>query len=134
MSAIVFAYLNGELSRSFSQREGKHRALDALLAFWKPYALRAQQADPEVVQAAARSSLEALSRQMRAVGEEFGVELPVAQPPTDLEALVAAVSSLQKSVQESSLSTPSPYPEAVLERATEEVIFVEDADLLGDLE
>jgi hypothetical protein len=35
VSAIRFAYLNGELTQKSSQGKEKHRAVDALLAFWK---------------------------------------------------------------------------------------------------
>jgi hypothetical protein len=75
--ATVFTYLNGELSKTLSQREGKQRSSDALLAFWKPYALQAQKADADRVQRAAQSSVEALFRQMEAICDDFEVEMPI---------------------------------------------------------
>ncbi len=140
MLAAVFSYLNGELNKALSQREGKQRAADALLAFWKPYALQAQKADADRVQKAAQSSVEALFRQMQAICDDFEVELPMMRSTVDLEAFaIAVVRHIGKTAVPSQLPISSELPMA--HSSTEQqllqesdAIFVDDEDLLGDLE
>ncbi len=135
--AIVFAYLNGNLSKTFSQREGKQRATDALLAFWKPYALRAQKADAQIVQEAAQTSVQALLRQMQTMCDEFGIQSPVARNAIDVETLLAAlVGQIQSSaglIPTAEAAAPIVSLEVPSTKASNEVIFVDDDDLLGDL-
>jgi hypothetical protein len=54
-------------------REGKHKGLDAMSAFWKPFAY---QENGDEVGAIARESIEALTRQIDLIRETFGVEKP----------------------------------------------------------
>jgi len=146
---LVFKYLNGELSRAFSPREGKERAADAVLAFWKPYALRAKRADQDEQQDAARNSVAALSRQMRAICEDFGIESALeAQGKPDMEAVLAALVARLEAPstaflpQQRSRSTPATVSPSIpishqasspASEADRDVIFVDDDDLLGDL-
>jgi hypothetical protein len=163
--ATVFAYLNGELNKSLSQREGKQRSSDALLAFWKPYALQAQKANNDRVQRAAQSSVEALFRQIQAICDDFEVEMPIvrartcveersassdvpstaamdwdalAMPSEVCDALIVVARHIEKaSARSQPLSTAiatdhfsksQPVPQE------NDAIFVDDADLLGNLE
>lgn len=139
--AIVFAYLNGELSKSFSLREGKQRAADAVLAFWKPYALRAKKADQKTVQAAAQNSVDALLRQVQSICDDFGVQAPVAPNTFDLEMVLAALvdrlgtsNPMVAPHPTQSIATASPEPlKHSLGDIEEDLIFANDEDLLGDL-
>jgi len=138
--ATVFSYLNGELSKTLSQREGKQRATDALLAFWKPYALQAQQADANRIQNAAQSSIEALFRQIQTICDDFGIELPMMRSTVDLEALVIAVAKhirdTAEPTQHTALIAGTTAHAAPSERLSQknDAIFADDGDLLGDLE
>ena len=140
MLATVFSYLNGELGKTLSQREGKQRAADALLAFWKPYALQAQQAEADRVHKAAQNSVEALLRQMQTICDDFEVELPMMRSTVDLEAFAIAVAKRIKKVTEPThppISTVSPmaHPSTSQQLPHEDdAIFINDEDLLGDLE
>jgi hypothetical protein len=70
----VFQYLlKNDLMPS---REGKHKGLDAMSAFWKPFAYQDSQASDEERGAIARESIEALTRQIDIIRETFGVEKP----------------------------------------------------------
>jgi hypothetical protein len=70
----VFQYLlKNDLMPS---REGKHKGLDAMSAFWKPFAYQDGQVSEEERGAIARESIEALTRQIDLIRETFGVEKP----------------------------------------------------------
>ena len=137
--AQVFAYLNGKLSSAFTLREGKQRAIDALLAFWKPYALKASQAQPEVVRDAAIVSVETLFRHLQRICVDFNVDSPCAPiEPVDFSDLLAALKSRAEptalaSDQQDSVVVRSPAAPISDRTATSEMIFVNDEELLGDL-
>lgn len=142
MLATVFAYLNGNLAKTFSQREGKQRATDALLAFWKPYALRAQKADSQIVQESAQTSIGALERQIQMIRDDFGIPSPVTRPMIDVETLMTVLlSRIQQFTglgQTVRATAPAPTSSMSFEsipsvKASDEVIFADDEDLLGDL-
>jgi hypothetical protein len=57
-------------------REGKHKGLDAISAFWKPFAYQDGQVSDDEVGAIARESIEALTRQIDLIRETFGVKQP----------------------------------------------------------
>jgi hypothetical protein len=138
MLATVFSYLNGELNKALPQREGKQRAADALMAFWKPYALQAQQADAERVQKAAQSSVEALFRQMQTICDDFEVELPMMQSDVEVFAIAVAkhmeqrIEPFQAPISIATLAAHSSTNKQLL--LENDAIFVDDEDLLGDLE
>jgi hypothetical protein len=137
--AQVFAYLNGKLSSAFTLREGKQRAIDALLAFWKPYALKASQAQSEVVRDAAIASVAALSRHLQRICADFNVDSPCAPiEPVDFSDLLAALKSRAESTALASdlqdvAAARSPSSPISDRPATPEMIFVNDEELLGDL-
>jgi hypothetical protein len=137
--AQVFAYLNGKLSSAFTLREGKQRAIDALLAFWKPYALKASQAQPEVVRDAAIASVTALSRHLQRICADFNVDSPCAPiEPVDFSDLLAALKSRaepagvvsERQLEAEVRSQPTPISDRT---TTPEMIFINDEELLGDL-
>ena len=70
---VTFQYLlKNEHARS---REGKHRGVDAMMAFWKSFAYQDQgNLSEEELQAIARESITALSRQIEAIQSAFGLE------------------------------------------------------------
>jgi hypothetical protein len=137
--ATVFAYLNGKFSKTFTQREGKQRAIDALLAFWRPYALRANKSASEEVREAAIASVEALFRQLQRICADFAVDSPCS--PNELvdfnDLLTALTARVEQPIpspdplsQPQARSHPPPITNAA---TTSEVIFVDDEELLGDL-
>lgn len=86
-TGVLFQYLiKNERARS---REGKHKGIDAMSAFWKPFAYQEQEKlNDEELKAIARESVEQLSRQMTLICEAFGLEPPTAataSPPVDLK-------------------------------------------------
>ncbi len=137
--ATVFAYLNGKFSRTFTLREGKQRAIDALLAFWRPYALRANKSESDEIREAAIASVEALFRQLQRVCADFNVDSPCSpNEPMDFSDLLAALTARAEQTMSSPdllsqtqvRSHPPPITNAVI---TSEMIFVNDEELLGDL-
>lgn len=78
--ALVFDYLHARLGGGFSYREGKERAADALLAFWKPYAAQASgQYSQAELQEMARRAVEVLVRQIGGICQDFEIENPLGQ-------------------------------------------------------
>jgi hypothetical protein len=72
---VVFRYLID--NPLMSSREGKHKGLDAMSAFWKPFAYQAcTDATEEDLQVLAREAMEALAHQMALISSTFGVEPP----------------------------------------------------------
>jgi hypothetical protein len=134
--ALLFAYLNG-VSKTFTQREGKGRGIDAMSAFWMPYALRQKKVDSLELKQSARNSVEVLSRQIRAICQDFEVESPFegSYSGKQLEGLVQALidrgASLPPPAIVSNADRPSTFTPASDD--LREVIFVDDEDLLGDL-
>ncbi len=137
--AIVFAYLNGKLSKTFTQREGKQRATDALLAFWRPYAMEANKSGSGEIREAAIASVEALFRQLQRICADFGVDSPCApNEPVDFSDLLAALTIRTEQMTfppepGSQAQTPSHPSQTRNESPPSEVIFVNDEELLGDL-
>jgi hypothetical protein len=86
----VFQYLlKNDLMPS---REGKHKGLDAMSAFWKPFAYQDGQVSEKERGAIARESIEALTRQIDLIRETFGVEKPESPSnTTDLKQEIQAV-------------------------------------------
>lgn len=80
---VTFQYLlKNEHARS---REGKHRGVDAMMAFWKPFAYQDQgNLSEEELQAIARESIEALSRQIESIRSTFGIERSETTPASSL--------------------------------------------------
>lgn len=137
--AIVFAYLNGKLSKTFTQREGKQRATDALLAFWRPYALKANKSGSDEIREAAIASVEALYRQLQRICTDFDVDSPCSlNESLDFSDLLAALTTRSEQMQSPSNSGSHVQGQSHTSQATDEssasdVIFVNDEELLGDL-
>jgi hypothetical protein len=80
-TGVLFQYLiKNERARS---REGKHKGIDAMSAFWKPFAYQEQEnLTEEEIKAIARESVEQLNRQMTLICDTFGLEPPTASTST----------------------------------------------------
>jgi len=98
----VIRYLHGKTDSKISGREGKSRGVDAMLSFWKPYAVKAQRrhqkvaSSPEDLQQIARDCIEELLRHAQRIADDFDLNLslsyssqpnppaPPPAPPTNL--------------------------------------------------
>ncbi|WNZ24124.1 hypothetical protein HJG54_15500 [Leptolyngbya sp. NK1-12] len=80
-TGVLFQYLiKNERARS---REGKHKGIDAMSAFWKPFAYQEQEnLSEEELKAIARECIEQLNRQMTLICDTFGVAPPTAATST----------------------------------------------------
>ncbi|NJP08297.1 MAG: hypothetical protein HC866_01510 [Leptolyngbyaceae cyanobacterium RU_5_1] len=73
----VFQYLLKD--QHFSSREGKRKGVDAIVAFYKPFAYQAQaDVSEDELQTIARDAVEALCRQIDLLCSTFGIERPAA--------------------------------------------------------
>jgi hypothetical protein len=138
--AVLFDYLNGK--SALPQREGKQRATEAMLAFWKPYALRATESSQETLQAAVQNAVGHLLRQVQSICDDFSLRSPLTQKALDLETLATElVNRLQTanlvtvagSAQCITASAPRSSSNSTSVDADQDFIFVDDEDLLGDL-
>jgi hypothetical protein len=121
-------------------RAGKHKGVDAMLAFWKPFAYQEQgDLSAEEMKAIARESVELLTRQAELIAETFGVESPKSGGASDLRQEVRlAVSEAIQQLVSSGMMGASAQPLPVVKQNVdpfgdvEGVDFDEDA-LLGGL-
>jgi hypothetical protein len=121
-------------------RAGKHKGVDAMLAFWKPFAYQEQgDLSAEEMKAIARESVELLTRQAELIAETFGVENPKSGGTSDLRQEVrSAVSEAMQQLVSSGMMGASTQPLPVAKQNidsfgdVEGVDFDEDA-LLGGL-
>jgi hypothetical protein len=146
---VVFQYLIDNFR--FSSREGKHKGLDAMAAFWKPFAYQERgDLSQEELQDLAHEAIEALSHQIKVISDTFGVEAPqVSSKNDDLAEVVqhAVSTTLQNLLQSGALNLASqtlPQTQAATETPSvqspvsplldvgEGIDFDEDA-LLGNL-
>jgi len=137
----VFQYLIK--NHRFSSREGKRKGVDAMVAFYKPFAYQSAAMSEGELQAIARDAVELLSRQIELLCNSFNIERPgtLAQPfpwKTDLKAelrqvlselLAAELLRVQQEPLESAIAIPDSL---FAPTANEEFDFDED-NLLGDL-
>jgi hypothetical protein len=140
-TGVLFQYLiKNERARS---REGKHKGIDAISAFWKPFAYQEQgQLSPEELKAIAREAVEQLSKQMLLISETFGLDSPTAPKAVDMKqeirtAVTEAMQQMLASGAFTVVTTTSPEPTKARKQSSsseeaEGVDFDEDA-LLGDL-
>jgi hypothetical protein len=77
---VVFQYLIK--NHRFSSREGKRKGVDAIVAFYKPFAYQGTAISEGELQAIARDAVELLSRQIELLCNSFNIERPgtLAQP------------------------------------------------------
>jgi hypothetical protein len=123
-------------------RAGKHKGVDAMLAFWKPFAYQEQgDLSTEEMKAIARESVELLTRQAELIAETFEVESPKvsssATPDLRQEVRSAVSEAIQQLVSSGMMGTsakPLPVAKQSLDSFGdgEGVDFDEDA-LLGGL-
>jgi hypothetical protein len=76
-------------------RKGKHKALDAISAFWQPFAYQDKEGVSEEEKGAiARESIESLTQQIDLICEAFGIEAPVSTAnPAQLQQAMRAVAA-----------------------------------------
>ena len=138
---ILFRYLI-KPERSHS-REQKHKGIDAMSAFWKPFAYQEQgNLTEEELQAIARDAIEALTRQADLIRQTFGIERSEAPSQLKDEVRQAVREALQDLGGSGAIAiSPQPTSSEVTSLAAiakpnltevEGVDFDEDA-LLGDL-
>lgn len=145
--ALLIDYFNGKLASLISIREGKRRALEAMLGFWQAYALRASGAETDQQKEAARYSITVLSQQIRAICEDFGVVSPFTESLPTANANSTVLDALMQLLQSGS-STQYVSPLKAAPESTQnarsvleadkvsvglEAIYVDDDELLGDL-
>ena len=115
---VVFRYLID--NPLMSSREGKHKGLDAISAFWKPFAYQdCTEASEVELQTLAREAIEALSHQIELISSTFGVKGQVAEalPPEDqLQAMIqraVAAAMVNLSLTGTGKAIASPETESV---------------------
>jgi hypothetical protein len=120
-------------------RAGKHKGVDAMLAFWKPFAYQEQgNLSAEEMKAIARESVELLTRQAELIAETFGVESPKSGTSDLRQEVRLAVGEAIQQLVNSGMMGASPQPQPVAKQNidsfsdVEGVDFDEDA-LLGGL-
>jgi hypothetical protein len=141
-TGVLFQYLiKNERARS---REGKHKGIDAISAFWKPFAYQEQgQLSPEEMKAIAREAVEQLSKQIVLISETFGLEAATQPKSVEMkqEIRAAVTEALQQMLASGAFATvattpassaPSSKRKAESNEDLEGVDFDEDA-LLGSL-
>ena len=70
----------------FPSRVGKHKGIDAMTAFWKPFAYQEEGVlSEEQLRAIAIESVEMLTRQIDLICAAFGLENPQAKAPDNLK-------------------------------------------------
>ena len=141
----VFRYLLK--NEHMPSREGKLKGLDAISAFWRPFAYQEDgQLSEDEKSAIARESIEALARQIELIRDTFGLEKPQVSEDADLKQTVqsAVTEALQELMANGTLSASSTMttstttvgtPQATTSQtapANEGVDFDEEA-LLGGL-
>ena len=134
---VVFRYLID--NPHGSSREGKHKGLDAMSAFWKPFAYQdCTDISEEALKVLAREAMEALSHQMALISRTFGVEMPemeLGRPQEQLQELIqqAVTAAMVNLLESGAIATPqTSRPEASMPLPPEGVDFDEDA-LFGGL-
>ncbi|MGJ3252943.1 MAG: hypothetical protein ACFE0J_17700 [Elainellaceae cyanobacterium] len=135
---VVFQYLIK--NRCFSSREGKRKGVDAMVAFYKPFAYQdSKDVTDDELQAMAQDAVEMLSRQIEVLCGAFEVERPGAialDLKTDIKEAIAEVLKIQSIRVHNTQSdqTPDAVPDSYVSTqvADDESDFDEDA-LLGDL-
>ncbi|MGJ3249094.1 MAG: hypothetical protein ACFE0I_23855 [Elainellaceae cyanobacterium] len=134
----VFQYLIK--NRRFNSREGKRKGVDAMVAFYKPFAYQdSNDVTDDELRAIAQDAVEMLSRQIEVLCEAFEVERPGAialDLKTEIKEAIAEVLRIQ-SIRVHTIrsdQTPDAVPAAHISTqvADDESDSNEDA-LLGDL-
>ena len=108
----VFKYLLK--SDTLPSRKGKHKGLDAMIAFWLPFALKekAGVSDEEKV-AIACDAIDSLNQHIDLIRETFGIEAPIpVVDPVQLKQDMRAVATevVQEFVANGAMLTPTNKP------------------------
>ncbi|MDJ0705760.1 MAG: hypothetical protein QNJ46_21040 [Leptolyngbyaceae cyanobacterium MO_188.B28] len=136
----VFQYLTK--NRCFSSREGKKKGVDAMVMFYKPFAYQGQETvDAEELQAMARDSVAALSRQIEYICSTFEIERPsVVCPDFGAEVeqalknvLTTETARITQETPESSPTAFDPDPSVLVEIEMDKESGFEEDDLLCDV-
>ncbi|MDJ0707455.1 MAG: hypothetical protein QNJ46_29625 [Leptolyngbyaceae cyanobacterium MO_188.B28] len=123
----------------FPSRTGKHKGLDAMMAFWKPFAYQEQgDFSEEELRAIAIESVEILTRQVRAICAAFELEIPQATGSVTLKQEIRDTirDSFQALLTKSEGLTPIREDSATApnrDRAELEGMDFEDDSLFGNL-
>ena len=140
---VVFEYLIQ--NEQIPARLGKHKGLEAMSAFWQPFAYQAMQdLSEDELQGMARESVAALSRQIELICQTFGIESPQsAQVSPELKQaiqqtmgevlqqfIVTGVLASQGGDQQVSVEEPSEVSEAIPQN---EGVDFDEAAALGEL-
>lgn len=123
----------------FSSREGKHKGLDAIAAFWKPFAYQAfTDASEETLQALAREAIEALTHHMALIRNTFGVEIP--QPEAgpqhaELKEMIqqAVTAAMLNLVESGAIAMPPASPQRASTASPLDGVEFDEDSLFGDL-
>ncbi|MEM9152788.1 MAG: hypothetical protein AAGB19_20345 [Cyanobacteria bacterium P01_F01_bin.3] len=140
---VVFEYLIQ--NEQIPARLGKHKGLEAMSAFWQPFAYQAMKdLSEDELQGMARESVAALSRQIDLICQTFGIESPqTAQVSPELKQaiqqtmgevlqqfIVTGVLASQAAGQQVSAEDPIEVSEAMPQ---EDGIKFDEATALGEL-
>ncbi|MFG6100931.1 hypothetical protein U2F10_01680 [Leptothoe sp. EHU-05/26/07-4] len=140
---VVFEYLIQ--NEQIPARLGKHKGLEAMSAFWQPFAYQAMQdLSEDELQGMARESVAALSRQIDLICQTFGIESPQsAQVSPELKQaiqqtmgevlqqfIVTGVLASQGGDQQVSAEEPSEVSEAIPQN---EGVDFDESTALGEL-
>ena len=123
----------------FPSRAGKHKGIDAMMAFWKPFAYQEQgNLSEEELRTIAIESVGILTRQINLICAAFAVENPQANAPTILKQEIreAIRDTLQSLLTKPDYLTPTQDAPAVpphRDRAELEGMDFEDDSLFGNL-
>jgi hypothetical protein len=132
---VVFRYLID--NPLMSSREGKHKGLDAMSAFWKPFAYQeCTDSTEEDLQVLAREAMEALAHQMALISSTFGVEPPKTENTPQQEQLQemiqqAVTAAMLNLVESGAIVMPQSSPIRYLQRCSAEGVNVDDAMFAG---
>ncbi|NJN05085.1 MAG: hypothetical protein HC816_22960 [Leptolyngbyaceae cyanobacterium RM1_1_2] len=136
----VFQYLIK--NHRFSSREGKRKGVDAIVAFYKPFAYQGSAVSEGELQAIARDAVELLSRQIELLCNSFDLERPGtrSQPFSwnDLKAelrqtLSELLAAEMLRVHQEPVESAIAIPDSLFAPTADEEFNFEEDNLLGDL-
>ena len=123
----------------FPSRAGKHKGVDAMMAFWKPFAYQEQgNLSEEELRTIAIESVEMLTRQRDLICAAFGLETPHAKAPVNLkqeirEAMGEVIQALLAKPEFPIPTQGVPVDEPNHNQAESEMVDVDEDSLLGSL-
>jgi hypothetical protein len=132
---VVFRYLID--NPLMSSREGKHKGLDAMSAFWKPFAYKeCTEATEEELQVLAREAMEALAHQIALISSTFGVEPPKTETTPQQEQLQemiqqAVTAAMLNLVESGAIVMPQTQSSGASTTAPTEGVDVNDGMFVG---